>query len=102
MVVQVLQLTYGWGLGLNKPCCFPARHLSQVWGVFSVTSLCYAILVPCFLSYLFAKQHFVLRSNKLLMSCSKPNILEEKDMGWDSCLSQGCGVHGGGIDITED
>ena len=60
MVVQVLQLTYGWGLGLNKPCCFPARHLSQVWGVFSVTSLCYAILVPCFLSYFTS-----LRSNTL-------------------------------------
>lgn len=65
----------------------PSRKCSdlapEVWGVFSVTSLCYAILVPCFLSYLFAKQHFVLRSNKLLMSCSKPNILEEKELHFE-------------------
>eukprot|EP00435_Cladocopium_sp_Y103_P023760 s2091_g5.t1 len=55
----------------------------EVWGVFLVTSLCYAILVPCFLSYLFAKQHFVLRSNKLLVSCSKPKMLEEKELHFE-------------------
>eukprot|EP00435_Cladocopium_sp_Y103_P027397 s2091_g6.t1 len=65
----------------------PSRKCSdlapEVKAVFLVTSLCYAILVPCFLLYLFARQHFALRSNKLLVSCSKPKMVEEKELHFE-------------------
>jgi len=60
-----------------------SERATEVWGVFLVTCFCYAILVPCFLLYLFAKQHFVLRSNKLCVSCSNLKMLEEKELHFE-------------------